>query len=626
MHLTLFLESIYLLQRYIYTQRNRVDMKRSLLFFVFVLITGSAIGQNRNLAFEYYRSGEYEKAASIYKKLYKSQPHQTSYFNSYIECLMSLENYDEAEREIKKEIKNDPTRIQHYVTLGNLKERQFLPEEADKVYQDAIDNIPPNVSLIRNLALAFERLTKYDLALKVYEKGTALLENEGIFASYLANLYNKKGDKPKMVEYYIKAVNQSPRNIEYYKTNLQRALKTNEELDMVRKQLYGFIQKDPDNIVYTELLQWVFIEKKEYDKALRQARSLDRKFGEDGRRVKDIGDIAYYDGDYETAIKAYEYVSRLESINSDLFIDSKKALLRSKRHLVTSNYDYQLSDLDTIEMEYKNFIDSYGVNKQTEQIVKEFADFLALYKNDLNGAITALEELTTSNSISKSVKANSKIAMGDYYLMLGEIWEATLLYSQVEKLYKEEFLGETARFKNAMLSYYAGNFAWAQEKFSILKTATSKLISNDAIDMSIFIMDNMGLDTTDVPLKMFSEAELYTVQNKYDEAFIKLDSVSTMFPEHSLEDDVIYQKAQLYTRLKDVDKAIELYTIVYEKYPEEIRADNALYNAAEIYHYNLKDLEQAKALYEKLFIDFSNSTFAIEARKRYRILRGDDIQ
>jgi len=144
--------------------------------------------------------------------------------------------------------------------------------------------------------------------------------------------------------------------------------------------------------------------------------------------------------------------------------------------------------------------------------------------------------------------------------------------------------------------------------------------------MSIFIMDNIGLDTTDVPLKMFSEAELFTVQNKFDEAFIKLDSISILFPEHSLEDDIIYQKAELHKRLKNIDKAIELYTAVYENYPEEIRADNALFKAAEIYQNQLKDLDQAKSLYEKLFIDFSNSTFAIEARKRYRILRGDDIQ
>lgn len=601
-------------------------MKKLLLVLVFISTALFAFGQNQRLAMQYYRSGEYEKAASVYKKLFEKQPHQTGYFSNYVDCLLALEDYEEAEKQIENQINKDPSKIQYYVTLGNLKERQSLMEEADQVYKDAIKNIPPNVNTIRSLATAFDRLAKYDMAIEVYEKGSIMLENEGVFASYLANLYNKKGNKPKMIEYYIKAVNQNPKNIQYYKSNLQRTLKTDEELDMLRKQLYAYLQNDPDNIPFTELLQWVFIEKKEYNKALRQARSLDRKYNENGHRVAEIAAIAYNDQDYDTAIKGYEYLTKLESINSSIFIDSKKALLRARKNKVILNYDYQMADLDTITSEYETFINSFGINPQTEQIVKEFADFQALYKNDLLGAIDILKELTSSNSISKSVQANSKISMGDYYLMTGEIWEATLLYSQVEKSNKEGYIGETARFKNAMLSYYAGNFAWAQEKFSILKTATSKLISNDAIDMSIFIMDNMGLDTTDVPLKMFSEAELYTVQNKFDDAFTKLDSISNLFPEHSLEDDIIYQKAELYSRLKDIDKAIELYTKVYEEFPEEIRADNALFKAAEIYHNQIKDLDQAKALYEKLFIDFSNSTFAIESRKRYRILRGDDIQ
>jgi len=144
--------------------------------------------------------------------------------------------------------------------------------------------------------------------------------------------------------------------------------------------------------------------------------------------------------------------------------------------------------------------------------------------------------------------------------------------------------------------------------------------------MSVFIMDNMGLDTTDVPLKMFAEAQLLTVQNKFDDAFSKLDSITTIFPKHALEDDILYQKAELYSKLRNYDKAKELYTVVFTDFVEEIRADNALYNLASLYENQIGDLEEAKTLYEKLFVDFSNSTFAIEARKRYRILRGDDIK
>ncbi len=221
--------------------------------------------------------------------------------------------------------------------------------------------------------------------------------------------------------------------------------------------------------------------------------------------------------------------------------------------------------------------------------------------------------------------AKAKLALGDYYLMNGDRWEASLLFSQVDKDFKEGQMGEYARYRNAKLSYYAGDFEWAQEQFKILKGATSKLISNDAIDMSVFILDNLGLDTTEVTLQMFAQADLLAFQNKYDEAITKLDSIKVLFPDHSLDDDVLYTKAQIYKKLRRTDEVISMYQAIIEKFPTEIKADNAIFELAELYETQLNDPEKAKPLYEKLFLDYSASTLAHEARMRYRILRGDEL-
>ena len=165
----------------------------------------------------------------------------------------------------------------------------------------------------------------------------------------------------------------------------------------------------------------------------------------------------------------------------------------------------------------------------------------------------------------------------------------------------------------------------AQEQFKILKGATSKLISNDAIDMSVFILDNLGMDTTEVTLQIFAAAELLSFQNKYQEALQKLDSIKILFPEHSLEDDVLYEKARIYRKLRMTDEMVKMYSQIIEKFAEEIRADNALYELAELYETKLNNPEKAKELYQKLFTDYSGSTFAIEAKKRYRKLRGDEL-
>ena len=598
---------------------------RILLLYIFCFVSVALTAQDSKLAHQYFQSGEYEKAASIFKKLFEKNGNSDYYFQKYVEALIAQEDFELAESEVKKQIKKNPSYMQLYVTYGNLLERQFRPEEANVQYDLAIKNLPADINIINKLANSFLRLTRYDQAIEVYLKGTEMMNNEVLFAYSLADLYRRKGDTRNMIKYYILASTQNINQLPRYKTYFQRNLVTQEDLEELRRQLYAKIQEDPDNEIYPELLEWVFIEKKEYGKALRQARALDRKYEEDGNRVKALGDIAYNAKDYDTAIKAYEYVTKNKSLNNDLYIDSKRAILKSKRKKITENFNYKESDLDTLQVEYEAFIDEFGINQRTEFLVKEYADFLALYKNDLNAAVEVLDGLINLSTISKYVRANAKLSLADYNLMRGDIWESTLLYSQVEKSFKEEYLGEMARFKNAKLFYYAGNFEWAQEQFSILKAATSRLISNDAIDLSVFIMDNMGLDTTDIPLKMFSEAELLTVQNKFDEAFVKLDSILTLYPEHDLEDDVLYQQANLYYKMRDYETAYDIYTKVYTDYPEQIRADNSLFMAAELKEYQLEDPEKAKELYEKLFVDFSSSTFAVDARKRYRVLRGDDI-
>jgi len=247
----------------------------------------------------------------------------------------------------------------------------------------------------------------------------------------------------------------------------------------------------------------------------------------------------------------------------------------------------------------------------------------ALYINDLPSAISILKQVVTLTGINAYVQATAKLDLGDYYLMSGEVWEATLLYSQVDKAYVEELIGQDARFRNAKLAYYNGDFEWAQSQFDILKTSTSKLIANDALDLSIFIMDNMGLDSTTEALSEFSKAELLIFQNKLDSAIGKLTLLSKKYPEHGLNDDILYLKGKLYERKREYTSAEAMYKEIVEKYPKEIRADNALYNLAQLYEHQLNDIEKAKSCYEKIFMEYTDSTFAIDARKRYRELRGD---
>jgi TolA-binding protein len=156
--------------------------------------------------------------------------------------------------------------------------------------------------------------------------------------------------------------------------------------------------------------------------------------------------------------------------------------------------------------------------------------------------------------------------------------------------------------------------------------STVRLIANDALDLSIFIMDNLGLDTIATPIMMYSNAELLVFQNRFEDAFIKLDSLQTMFPGHTLQDDMLYLEANILVKKREYQKAETIYQKIINEHLEEIRADNAMFELANLYENQLNNLEKAQALYERIFIDFSGSTFAVESRKRFRKLRGDTIQ
>lgn len=590
---------------------------------VVLFIQTSLMAQDPNLATQYYNNGEYEKAATLFGQLYERDERNDYYFGRYVECLLSLEQYEQCDKVIKKQIKKTPENANLYLTYGNLFERQNKMEEAKAQYEKAIAKLAPDYSAVQMLASNFIRLTKYDFAAAAYERGAQMLKDPNRFAFNLGELYRRKGDSNRMIEQYINALGADNKHQSTIQTLLARYLAPS-EFPELQSQLYTRIQTD-DNPIYVELLAWSFIQRKDYKSALRQVKALDKRLDENGQRVFDLAEDATDARDFDTAISAYDYIVTEKGKDSPFFFDSKREAMECRRKKITEGFNFTPQDLKTLEAEYEGFLTAYGSGKQTASIMLNLADLEALYLNNLPKAIQVLETLK-GLPLDRNTQARTKINLADYYLMSGDIWESTLLYSQVDKDFKEEQLGQEARFKNARLAYYNGDFQWAQAQFDVLKASTAKFISNDAIDLSVFILDNLASDTTGAAISLYAGAELLAFQNRFDEAFKRLDTLRRDFPEHSLLDDIYYLEAQLYEKQRAYDKAAPLYQKIVESFPEDIRADNALYALAQLYETRLNDPEKAKTLYEKIFTDYSGSVFALDARKRFRILRGDKIQ
>jgi len=597
---------------------------RFLLPLVLLFLTLAVSAQNSKLADQYYLEGEYQKAGDLYLKLHETAKKNNNfiYFNKYIECLLALREYDQAEKDIQAQMKAQPDDFSMLVTLGNVQERIGNYDAAQASYRQAIEKLPARLDAITRLGNAFLGQAKYDEAIETYEKGEKLLESPGIFSYQLADLYKRNGDIPKMIEQYLYNLQSYPDRLESIQNVLQRSL-TDEDYPELLSQLYVFIQDYPETDYFPEMLAWTFMQQKDYSKAMRQAKALDKRMAENGLRVYRLATIAANDKDYSTAIDGFDYILANQTPGSPYYLEASRSRLATRRKQITDTYNYTVEQLRVLEAEYVACIDANGIHAGTALIVSELAMLEALYINDLPKAIDYLEQIVNLPGINNYVQANAKLDLGDYYLMSGEVWEATLLYSQVDKAFVEDLIGQDARFRNAKLSYYNGDFEWAQTQFDILKTSTSKLIANDALDLSIFIMDNLGLDSNTHAMAEFAKAELLIFQNKLDESIEKLTILGNIYSEHGLKDDILYLKAMLYEKKRDYVMADSLYQEIVTTFPEEIRADNALYHQAQLYEHQLNDPEKAKLTYEKLFMEYTDSTFAIDARKRFRELRGD---
>jgi len=593
----------------------------SLFFGIF-----SLQAQDPQLAQQYFQNGEYEKASSLFKILYQKNNGNDYYFNKYIESLIYMEAYDEGEQIIKKQIKAQPDNMQLYVTYGNLFEKQYRDDDANAQYEMAINKLEADRFKITKLANAFTNLQKYDLALKTYERGGEVLKDKKQFAYNLGDLYRRKGDQSeKMIDNYLSSLDHNPSRLNSMKTLFQRYLAP-EEYTELQGQLYARIQENKEATYNNELLIWSFIQNKDYLNAFRQVKALDRQLDETGGRIYRLAEIAKNAKDYDAAIEAYDYIVTEKGKTSSYYVEAKREALSVRRSKLVAGFDYERADLEALELQYNDFLNEFGRNKTSATIITELADLEAFYLNNLDKAIALLDELIKYPGVKRPVQARAKLSLADFYLMKGEVWESTLLYSQVDKEFKDDLLGHEARFRNAKLSYYTSEFQWAQTQFDVLKASTSKLIANDALDLSIFIMDNTGLDTTTAALQYYADADLLVFQNKFEAAFNKLDSLNRDFPEHALEDDILYVKAKIYKKKREYVQAADFLQKIVDNHLDGIRGDNAMFELAELYEQQLNDPEKAKALYERLFIDLSGSTLAVEARKRFRRLRGDDVQ
>lgn len=570
------------------------------------------------LADSYYKKGEFKKALVIYENLNEEKPYNYNYLFKLIDTHQQLEQFDAAENILiqRMEKRRNPTLI---VELGYNYQLKDSLEQAKRLYKEAIDYIDEKPNYVYSVAKKFEDHSLLEEAIKVYDKGKILLPNQN-YSIQLARIYGDQGNIEKMFENYIEYIAYRPN----YTNNIKRAIsdfisenKDNENNIYLRRLLLKKIQQEPSPYWY-ELLSWLYVQEKAYNKSFIQEKALYKRNPESLERIIELAVTALNDNDSETSKDIFSYVLETTQ-DATTALTAHQYILEIDTQNATSK-----KELDVIDKAYNELFDQFGKSELTLPLQLAYGEFLAFHQKDTESATSFLRKSMKLN-ISEFQEAKVKLLLADILVLQERFNEALIFYSQIQLSLKNSTISQEARFKVAKTSYYKGDFDWAESQLKILKSSTSQLIANDALDLKLLISDNKWEDSTQTALKYYAKADLYSFQNKTDEAISLLDKILEEHKGESIIDQALFQQAKLFEKKKQYNKAEANYLKIIADYSEDILADDAHYYLAELYNTHLAKPEEAKLLYEKIIFDFEDSIYFIESRKKFRMLRGDSI-
>lgn len=581
-----------------------------------LLIPFISISQNNDVqkAQSLFSKGDYEKAVQIYEKLPSNK--LPRFYSSYLYSLNALSKYKEAKKVAQKMYLRDKKNLRYLSDVIIFERKNDDKSQASKNLNILIKELKTKPSQALTISNNFNRNEMYDFAIKVLDA----TENDNNRSNYLiqkAENYSSLLDYEKMITCLLDLLEYNASRELYVRNKFQKTIYNfgikNENFNKsLKKLLISYSNKNSKNPIYSDLLVWYFIQNKNYEMAYRQSVSMDLKFGDYDFTLLDIASLFQEEKKYMQANKVYNYI----------ISKNKKDKLFYQAHAQKINLAF-VSDnqqlIKEVRENYDNYELDFPLNKITVNFYSAYAKFQALHKNDYESSEKIFLKILNLDNIKDEVDvAEAKLNYSDILVYNGRIWEALIYYSQVEKKFKENPIGHQAKLKIAKVYYYNGDFEVAQAQLDVLKRSTSKLISNDAIDLSLLITDNLSLDTTDIVMRMYAKAEMLAYQRKYIEALSLYDSLINKYQFHSLVDEALFEKYKIYYELEDFDNCIFVLNKILDYSLNDILADDATYFLAKIYDEKINDINLALLNYNIIIEKFQGSIYYDFSRKKIK--------
>lgn len=576
------------------------------------------------LARQYYFRQEYEKALPLYRKLQKKYPRNEFFLFQYVNCLDELNQREEAIKRLKKIVKkrkNPSAKAALY--LGYLYGKEGDGKSQKKYFEQAKKIAVQNPNTVSFIASEFSIRNFPQEAVDLYRKAWKKTKDDS-FLLKTGDLYRTYQSWPEMTTAYLEYLDRHPDDLQMIKNRLQSALEKDREdvvFKQLKKSLLRRVQDRPKKTWFSDLLLWLSIQKKDFQMAFLQAKALDKRLHETGKRLLDLFDICVDNRDFAMAVQCADYVLKKGKSNP-LYRSALASKLSAEYEKIVKLRDYSQNDLLDLEKELAAAIQDFGDDENIVYLAPDLAHLRTFYLNKGEEGIALLKKVIAYPGLNKYQRAKLKLELADDYLYMGEVWEATLLYSQIEKAIPQSWLASEAKFRNAKLSFYIGEFEWAKSQLLVLKASTSKPIANDALYLSLLIAGNLDADSSTHALRQYARASYMVFRNKPDKALQTLDSIlkGNMF--HPIFDDVYLLKAKIYEQKGDYEAEKENLQKLIDNFPSGVTADDALWMLAKRYEEE-GNIEKAQAAYFEILKKHPDSIYAEEAREKYRKLRGE---
>ncbi|WP_396173455.1 tetratricopeptide repeat protein [Flavobacterium sp.] len=590
-------------------------MNYRLLFLFFLILSSLTYGQNEQLAQNYFDKGSFEKALVSYEELLKSQPGNGNYFQRVIDCRQQLMQYEKAHVELEERYKKYK-QANLLVEIGyNYQLQQELPK-ATTYYEEALTKIDENPTWVYSIASAFEKKVLLEYALKSYERAVAI-DPKSRFNYQMGLLYGQLGKQDLMIEKFLDELYTNPQNGVLIQN--QFALFMGNDVDLVfatqlRKALLIRVQKDQD-LFWNQMLSWFFVQQKEYGKAFIQEKAIYKREPDSFSNIVNLAELAIEDQAFETAKEIFGFI--LENTQDiELQIQSHYYLLDMRINEGTSkDYPQIATDLELL-------LKQYGISPFSLDLQLLQAEFLAFVMKNSEKSKLVLDE-SLALPLNRFQIARVKMTLADVLLFEEKFNQALLYYSQIEEDLKNDELGHEASLKAAQTSYYKADFEWALVQVKVLKTASTQLIANDALELFLLINDNTVADSTQTALKLFAKGDFLLYQKRNQEALVQFQNILKNHKGEEIEDETLLRIGQTYEKLSNPTEALPYYQQIIDQFPDSIYRDEAFFFSAEIYNLKLQDPEKAKPLYEAVLFNHQDSIYFVDARKKFRQLRGD---